>query len=371
MKKVKKILLDGKEVAISFLNIKAEVKALDESTGIVEAYVSIFGNVDAAGEIVEKGAFTESLKRKMPKVVHSHDWEQPIGTVLEAREDSKGLYVKMQLVLEVQRAKDDYELMKAGAIDEFSIGYGVDEATVDEKGIRHLIKLNLYEVSPVLVGCNDATELLSVKSAEKKEESDEVIEEKEIVEEKIEEKEIKGAVAEVLNEEEQRELKWEKYGEVSEIFNAFWDVYFQSEVTVEQFDALLTETIGLLQGLVGQTGVDDEEKSKIVGLLKKSVDKGKKEFKEGRTLSEQNRNKIKEAMDGMNEMLGAADNIKKCVGDCNQTLEALLTATEVPTVSDGKSKVEQHDMRVKKIILRDAREGVKHINKVLFTLKRI
>jgi hypothetical protein len=283
----------------------------------------------------------------------------------------------MQLVLEVQRAKDDYELMKAGAIDEFSIGYGVDEATVDEKGIRHLIKLNLYEVSPVLVGCNDATELLSVKSVEKKEEAEEVIEEKEIVEEKIEEKkeekeiEAKGAVAEVLDEQEQREQKWKKYCEVSEIFDAFWNVYFDPEVTVDQFDALLTETVGLLQGLVGQPTVDDEEKAKMVDFLKKSVDKGKKEFKEGRTLSEQNRNMIKTAMDAMSETIAVSDNIKKCVGECNQTLEALLKATEVPTVSDGKSKVEQHDMRVKKIILRDAREGVKHINKVLFTLKRI
>lgn len=172
--KVKKLTIDGKEVSVFEHIAKAEFKAVDgEGEGIIEAYVSIFGNVDHAGEVVEKGAFTESLARKLPKVVHSHEWDEPIGKVIESREDEKGLYCKFQLVLGVQRAKEDYELMKAGAIDEFSIGYSIDEDTTDEQGIRHLKKLTLYEISPVLVGCNPATELLSVKGVGKEEEKEE------------------------------------------------------------------------------------------------------------------------------------------------------------------------------------------------------
>ena len=184
--KVKKLTIDGKEVSVFEHIAKAEFKAVDgEGEGIIEAYVSIFGNVDHAGEVVEKGAFTESLARKLPKVVHSHEWDEMIGKVIESREDEKGLYCKFQLVLGVQRAKEDYELMKAGAIDEFSIGYSIDEDTTDEQGIRHLKKLTLYEISPVLVGCNPKTELLSVKGVENEEEKKE--EEKEEKEEKPEE----------------------------------------------------------------------------------------------------------------------------------------------------------------------------------------
>jgi HK97 family phage prohead protease len=166
--KVKKILIDGKEIAVVQASAKAEFKAVEGGEGIVEAYVSIFGNVDAAGEIVEKGAFSESLARKLPKVVWSHNWDEIIGKTLEAREDDRGLYTKFQLVLGVQKGSEAYELMKAGATDEFSIGYSVDESFVDEKGIRHLTKLTLYEISPVLAGCNPDTEILSVKSAEVK-----------------------------------------------------------------------------------------------------------------------------------------------------------------------------------------------------------
>lgn len=139
----------------------------EDGIGRFEAYVSIFGNVDFANEIIEKGAFTESLKKKMPKVCWSHNWDEILGSVESAVEDEKGLKIVGTLVLAVQKANEAYELMKAGAVDEFSIGYGVDEAEWLEKDgmmIRVLKKLSLFEVSPVLVGCNPETELLDVKS---------------------------------------------------------------------------------------------------------------------------------------------------------------------------------------------------------------
>ena len=158
--------MNGQKVAVREMSSKASVKAVDAEEGIVEAYVSIFGNVDGANEIVEKGAFSESLSRKLPKVAWSHNWDEVIGKVLDAREDEKGLYVKFQLVMGVQKAKEAYELLKAGAVDEFSIGYSVDDSVVDSKGVRLLKKLTLYEVSPVMVGCNPDTELLSVKGSD-------------------------------------------------------------------------------------------------------------------------------------------------------------------------------------------------------------
>ena len=43
------------------LSFQLEVKA-DGETGEFEGYGSVFGVVDSYGEVVDKGAFTESLK---------------------------------------------------------------------------------------------------------------------------------------------------------------------------------------------------------------------------------------------------------------------------------------------------------------------
>lgn len=134
----------------------------DKERGIIEAYVSIFNNVDSMNERVLKGAFKKSLEKKLPKGVWSHKWDEPIAKTLEAEEDDKGLRIKGKLILGVQRAREVYELLKEGVIDEFSIGYRVVKDQI-RNGIRELKEVELYEWSPVLVGANDKTELVDIK----------------------------------------------------------------------------------------------------------------------------------------------------------------------------------------------------------------
>jgi HK97 family phage prohead protease len=305
----------------------ASVKALEEK-GVIEAYVSIFGNIDQANEIVEKGAFKESLATKMPKVVWSHDWNEVIGVPLEATEDEKGLRVKFQLILDVQRAKEAYALIKAGAVDEFSIGYKIEEDDVDEKGVRHLRKLRLYEISPVLVGCNDKTEVISVKSGEEKDDSEE-------------EPEEKGEVSDVVDDRDKREEKWEKIKDVNRIMDAFWTAYFDEETEVKEFDAMLTETIGLLGELVGEA----EKSDKVQPLVKDANP-------ENLNLS-RNREIVEEAMKIL------------------QSVAVFKTAHEAPTQEVDEEEEKKDDSQTLKIIRREARKGVKSLNQVLFTIKRI
>ena len=153
-------------VKFKILETKAE-----GDQGIVEAYVSVFGNVDLVGDIIERGAFAESLLHKLPKGVWSHDWEKPIAKTLEAREDEFGLYIKGQFNLETQRGREAFSDIKFGTIDEFSIGFRVLDDEWREDGVRVIKKARLYEWSPVLVGANPDTKPLSVKSGEKKEET--------------------------------------------------------------------------------------------------------------------------------------------------------------------------------------------------------
>ena len=141
-----------------------EIKATKEE-GIIEAYVSIFNNIDSDGDIIVRGAFLESLAKKFPKGVWSHNWDQPIAKTLEAREDEKGLYIKGQFVMSVQKAKEAYDLIKAEVIDEFSIGFRILDWEYNDAGNRVIKKVKLYEWSPVLAGANPETEVLGIKSA--------------------------------------------------------------------------------------------------------------------------------------------------------------------------------------------------------------
>lgn len=148
-----------------------------DETGVIEAIVSVFNNVDSGKEIVRPGFFKKSIDRKLPKGVWAHDWRQPIAKTLEAREimagdpalpphlkDLGGTYIKGQFNLETQRGREAYSDIKFGIVDEFSIGYSVTKDNKDEKtGARELIEGDWKEWSPVLVGMNDQTHLISIK----------------------------------------------------------------------------------------------------------------------------------------------------------------------------------------------------------------
>lgn len=96
--------------------------------GTIEGYGSIFNVVDSYSDIVVKGAFLDSLGRlkaegRGVKMLWQHDQGCPIGVWDEVREDDRGLYCKGRLLLDVDKAREAYALMKAGAIDGLSIGY--------------------------------------------------------------------------------------------------------------------------------------------------------------------------------------------------------------------------------------------------------
>ncbi len=149
------------------VKVKADIKLLEKKDqkqkGIIEAYVSIFNNIDLVGDIIKQGAFAESIKKKLPKGVWMHNWDIPIAKTLQAREDTKGLFIKAEFNLETQRGKEAYSDVKFGIIDEFSIGFRVLDYEWDENDNRIIKKVRLYEWSPVLAGANPDTELVNIK----------------------------------------------------------------------------------------------------------------------------------------------------------------------------------------------------------------
>jgi Escherichia/Staphylococcus phage prohead protease len=126
--------------------------ALKEGAEIA-GYASLFGAADQGGDVVQKGAYGGSLERlagagRGVKMLWQHDPGRPIGVWDEVREDSRGLFVRGRLLLEVQAAREAHVLLQAGAIDGLSIGYRTVRA---EKagGQRLLHEIELWEVSLV------------------------------------------------------------------------------------------------------------------------------------------------------------------------------------------------------------------------------
>lgn len=143
-----------------------DLKEVSEE-GVFEGYASKFGDRDQGGDTVMKGAFKNSLsqrKAKGVKMLWQHDPSYPIGVWDEIKEDATGLFVRGRLLTTVQKAKETYELMKAGVIDGLSIGYRTIKSLRDDATeFRQLKEVDLWEISLVTFPMLTSATVTSVK----------------------------------------------------------------------------------------------------------------------------------------------------------------------------------------------------------------
>lgn len=135
-----------------------------EEEGIITGYASVFGEIDLAGDAIKKGAFTSSLSERMPVMLWNHNSDIVLGKWLEVREDEKGLLVKGQLCLDIEKSQEVYELLKSKSVSGLSIGFSIDKSVYDSNGTRIIEKLSLFEISIVSIPCNEKAQIIDVKS---------------------------------------------------------------------------------------------------------------------------------------------------------------------------------------------------------------
>ena len=139
--------------------------------GTFSGYASVFGNVDSYGEIVEAGAFADSIKRikdsgdPLP-VLWQHRAGEPIGGSDELVEDEHGLKTSGWLLKsEIPRAAEAHALLKRKVVKGLSIGYYVEDSSYNDKtGVRTLKKLDLVEYSIVTFPANTLAQVDAVKA---------------------------------------------------------------------------------------------------------------------------------------------------------------------------------------------------------------
>jgi len=137
----------------------------------IEGYASVFDSWSETlgGELpfrekVVKGCFAESIANDDIKALFNHDPNYVLGRnkagTLELLEDERGLYVKIKPP-KAQWAKDLLASIKRGDVDAMSFGFAVilDKWYAAEGAdVRELIKVKLYDVSPVTFPAYPATE---------------------------------------------------------------------------------------------------------------------------------------------------------------------------------------------------------------------
>ena len=156
--------------------------ALTDGAGTYEAIVSVFGNVDYAGDRVLFGAFTSSLERWKSSgdpipVVFAHQWDDldaHVGEVLDVKElppgdpglppelaGNGGLWVKFRLDVDEDFAGRLAKRLDRRTIREFSFAYDVLDERRAGDGANDLVELDVIEVGPCLKGMNPSTALLA------------------------------------------------------------------------------------------------------------------------------------------------------------------------------------------------------------------
>lgn len=158
---------------MSNLTHRFEVKAGTED-GTFKAYGNVFGVIDSANDVTYSGTFARTIQehkdnKTMPRLLAQHGHStNPIGIITDMGEDEKGLWFEGKFSLKTQAGAEAYELVKMGALDEFSIGFITlqsENQIIDGVKVRNILDVDLKEISLVTFACNPESKIIDIKSA--------------------------------------------------------------------------------------------------------------------------------------------------------------------------------------------------------------
>jgi HK97 family phage prohead protease len=140
--------------------LDSSIKSIEEGeTELKIAGYASTDSVDRASDRILPTAWTRGGLRNYeinPILLFNHDYNRPIGKVVEISTDNKGLKIKGVIS---KSAGDVYNLVKEGVLSTFSVGFLVKDADYDKSLDGLIVKdAELLEVSVVSVPANqDAT----------------------------------------------------------------------------------------------------------------------------------------------------------------------------------------------------------------------
>lgn len=132
----------------------------------VEALAVAYGVVDDYGTRFVKGAFAESLTKRMPALAWGHDWSEPVGRITDYRDEDDGLYVTARLSDPdaVPRSRQAIAQLRDGDITDVSIGFMRLADRKADDGVTEITEAEIDEVSLVLRGAVPGAKILATRS---------------------------------------------------------------------------------------------------------------------------------------------------------------------------------------------------------------
>ena len=127
------------------------IKDIDEKSGIVTGYFSIFGNKDSDSDVITKGAYKKTLH------LYQHVSFRPLAGIkngkLVVNDDGKGLYFE-STISQTSWGRDAIKLYADGVVDEHSVGFQTVKS-IDRNDYREITEIKLWEGSTVTWGANE------------------------------------------------------------------------------------------------------------------------------------------------------------------------------------------------------------------------
>ena len=177
VKDIKQLSKQTKVFSFKSLTVKSEERN-GVPVGIIEGYASTF-DIDRDDDQIMKGAFIQSIaahrkEGRQIRMFYQHDKSVCIGgfPIDSVYEDEKGLYVRGEINLCAgQMGEYVYSLAKQGVVCDMSVGFNIPSMDAlefveqDEKVIRQIKEVVLWEISLVTEPANASAKIVSVKSA--------------------------------------------------------------------------------------------------------------------------------------------------------------------------------------------------------------
>lgn len=163
----------NKKYGVKTVSIKVE--DIDSGSRKVKGYFSAFDTKDSDGDVIRKGAFSQSIKQHGPgstsnrRVAHlrNHDWGHQIGKLEELYEDQKGLGFVSTLGRST-KGEDALLDYQDGIIREHSIGFNYVKGKIEKQEndafgeFYNVTEVKLWEGSAVTFGANSLTPVIDV-----------------------------------------------------------------------------------------------------------------------------------------------------------------------------------------------------------------
>jgi len=143
------------------------LKEHDGEQGTFTAVFATFNVIDSDGDVTSPGAFADGQRVRIS--AWGHNWgDLPVGKgVIHA--DEQRAWVEGRFFLDTSQGADTYKTVKGlEELQEWSYGFNIlksSEGDFDGDRVRYLESLDVYEVSPVMLGAGIGTRTTGIKGA--------------------------------------------------------------------------------------------------------------------------------------------------------------------------------------------------------------